>query len=309
MNPMNVSALAGHLDLAIKASEGGRAEEGYRVGDRVYPAYMTNEEWARFAAAMSDGTREEYQKGSGGEMTEKNGRPPKMASYGSSSRMLYKLSKGAPSVHFEKKLPTSFGGPGANLDGFMEQEERYVFIEAKCREPYHTPYSEENPCEVSAAYEALYTYINAHMDGNLYCRIRPRRADSKSMKVTFESDGATVRYFDVKQMICHLLGIATGLLRGTLAAKRVDFWYLLYDPTELGMAADVQQAIDAVYEETCAACMGIEFDRLFTAVLTYLRDEKGIGHMTDGEIGRYACDFSFTLCSQDFYPFLLEGKF
>ena len=75
---------------------------------------------------MPETARIEYGAGDGGELEEKDGRPPKMASFGSSSRMIYNLSNKKDGFHFEKKLPTTVGGT-ANLDGFYEDDARYIF--------------------------------------------------------------------------------------------------------------------------------------------------------------------------------------
>ena len=303
-------SISQELDLAIKAAEGHAAADGYAANKRIYDTYMPNEEWEAFKASMLPSALEEYANGGGGELVEKNGRPPKMACYGSSSRMIYMLSHGKPGFHYEKKLPTTVGGT-ANMDGFFEDSGRYVFVEAKCHEPYAAKSN-----SVSKSYEKLYRFINeqmagnleitmneskcgrylevayfsdgeqlAHMDGNLYCRIRPRRADSKSMKVTFESDGATVRYFDVKQMICHLLGIATGFLQKRLTPKQIDFIYLLYDPTELALAPDKKEIVDQIYERTCYECNLVDLATLLDAKIVRKAGD-GLKVLGNGELTR-----------------------
>ena len=99
---------------------------------------MNNDEWDAFVADMEKNHQnafDEYGAGSGGELKPKGKYPPKMASYGSSSRMIYNLCKGIAEFHFEEKMPTKVGGT-ANLDGYMETGDRYIFVEAKCRELY-----------------------------------------------------------------------------------------------------------------------------------------------------------------------------
>ena len=84
------------LDLAIKMQEKNTVDGAYAVtykGETLYKnTYMTNTEWQSFLDSMSEEARREYGDGDGGELTEKNGRPPKMASFGSSSRMIYNLN-------------------------------------------------------------------------------------------------------------------------------------------------------------------------------------------------------------------------
>lgn len=293
------------LDLSIKAREGGRDGEGYRVGDRVYETYITNAEWARFLESMPPKAKQEFAKG-GFETEEKDGRPPKMACYGSSSRMLYELAHKVEGMTFEKRLSTSFGGPGAFLDGFRASADGYLFIEAKCHEPYHTPYGERNPSATSPAYCKLYEYIERETEGALACHVVSRDDKTRKAKVYFESCGQTVEYFDMKQMICHLLGVATGLARGTLDENLgLDFRYLVYDPTELDMEETAGERICEIYGKLCEECLDVDFNSLFAVLLRYLRDVKKVGNMTDAAIDACATRLTVTLCNQELFGILL----
>lgn len=73
------------LDLAIKSKEIGTTEGfhtvPYKGGIQQKQTYMTNDEWDSFLSAMSEVARNEYGNGDGDELKEKDGRPPKMASY------------------------------------------------------------------------------------------------------------------------------------------------------------------------------------------------------------------------------------
>ncbi|MBR2024382.1 MAG: hypothetical protein IKA02_01090, partial [Clostridia bacterium] len=69
------------LDLAIKQSEVGTNNGGYLVNEKAFDCYMTNEEWQNFKDNMTADAISEFSKGDGGELVEKNGYPPKMASY------------------------------------------------------------------------------------------------------------------------------------------------------------------------------------------------------------------------------------
>ena len=164
------------LDYAIMADETAKNPEiksGYTVNGRTYDNYLNNTSWAVFVAEMKEENPtafDMYGKGGGKELEERrvgaNVYPPKMASFGSSSRMIYNLMKGVDGFLFEKKLPTTVGGI-ANLDGFMETDEKYIFIEAKCREPYSR---KENIYE--RKYENLYKTITASDKTSVYCRIK-----------------------------------------------------------------------------------------------------------------------------------------
>lgn len=296
------------LDLAIKLNEKGSIDGAYSVtrnGQTLHKqTYMTNEERESFVLSMKSNelqpsAYEEYSEGGGDELSEKSGRPPKMASYGSSSRMIYMLSEGKAGFHYEMKLPTTVGGK-ANLDGFCEDGSRYIFVEAKCHEPYSKKTSAVSDC-----YRELYEYLNAHTWGSINIEMKPSDRE-RYMNVDFFADGERLEHFDLKQMICHLLGIATGLLKGTVAQKQIDFIYLLFDPTELDIEPDAKEIIDQIYERTCYECNLIDFAELFRAILAFLNETNFNGAMTDDELDNAVLRFTFTLASQDFYPLLLQ---
>jgi hypothetical protein len=291
------------LDLAIKQKEIGTTDGAYRVthNGKVLEkaAYMTNDAWCTFLGAMSEAAKEEYAAGGGDELSEKNGRPPKMASYGSSSRLIYNLSHKKEGFRFEKKLPTTVGGT-ANLDGFFEDENRYIFVEAKCHEPYTAKKS-----AVSKSYAALYDYINTHMSGAVQIDAKESKC-GRYLDANYFAEGEKLLHFDMKQMICHLLGIATGVLKGTLAHKQIDFIYLLYDPTELEIEDKAKAAIDSIHEKICYECNLVDFSSLLRVIFEFLRENYYSNAITDEALESLLCRFTFTLASQEFYPLLIQ---
>ena len=291
------------LDLAIKLKETGTTDGAYAVEhDKkiLYKqTYMTNAEWDAFLGSMTEDAKKEYGEGGGDELNGKNGHPPKMASYGSSSRMIYNLSKAKQCFHFEKKLPTTVGGT-ANLDGFYEDDNRYIFVEAKCHEPYTT-----KKVTVSKAYAKLYKYINERMLGNVRIDMNTSKC-GRYLNVEYFADGEKLEHFDLKQMICHLLGMATGVLKGTLKGKQTDFIYLLYDPTELDIEPNAKEKIDAIYERTCYECNLIDFAELYRVILEFLRESKLQSEISNEELDDVILKFTFTLASQDFYSILIQ---
>ena len=291
------------LDLAIKSKEIGTPEGFYAVpykgGILQKQTYMTNDEWDSFLSAMSEVARNEYGNGDGDELKEKDGRPPKMSSYGSSSRMIYNLSNKKEGFHFEKKLPTTVGGT-ANLDGFYEDDNRYIFVEAKC----HEPYTLKN-VTVSKCYEKLYKYINEQMLGSVHIDMETSKC-GRYLNVEYYADGEKLERFDMKQMICHLLGIATEMLKGTLERKQTDFIYLLYDPTELDIESDMKEAINKIYERTCYECNLVDFAELFRVILEFLIEIKFPSLMSSEEVDDMILKFTFVLASQNFYPILIQ---
>ncbi len=291
--------LSKELDLAIKVAETKTADGGHTIGERKYDTYMSNLEWESFKANMASDALAEYGEGGGGELIEKNGRPPKMACYGSSSRMIYMLSRRKEGFHYEKKLSTTVGGI-ANLDGFYEDDYRYIFVEAKCHEPYSAKSN-----SVSKSYEKLYSFINKMKLGNVEISMRSSKC-GRYMDVEYFSNGEKLEHFDMKQMICHLLGIATGVLAGRLDQKQIDFIYLLFDPTELDIAPDIKAEIDSIYERTCYECNLVDFATLLRVIFVFLKAEKYGEVLPDEELDRLICRFTFALASQNSYPKLIQ---
>ena len=287
------------LDLSIKKHETGMIEGGFTVKDgKAYASYMSNSEWNAFIGNMEENYPQafgEYGAGSGGECKSNGVYPPKMASYGSSSRMIYNLCKDIPGFRFEYKLPTTVGGV-ANLDGYLEKEDELIYVEAKCREPYG-----EKPHLIEKKYEELYRFLNEQTTNNLNISI-PEKTGSK-IKVVFSVDGKEIRYFDMKQMICHLLGIATKHLQEP-TSKRITFLYLAYDPTQIELIQSKKGAkIAETYNTMCAECNAVEFKALFEDVCHFLAKKR---NLLNADIIEISKSFSFQLRNQS--DFLIEER-
>ncbi len=284
------------LDYAIMADETARKPElksGYTVNGKTYCNYLSNTSFTEFVEDMKTNhptAYEMYGKGGGKELEERVSRaniyPPKMASFGSSSRMIYNLMKDVDGFLFEKKLPTTVGGT-ANLDGFMETEEKCVFIEAKCREPY-TP----KDCVYERKYEDLYRIISASDKTSVDCKIEV--IDERKMEVRFVSGETEIHSFDMKQMISHLLGVATAYLKGEFD-KKIDFIYLLFNPRLIEINEGKEEII-SIYEQTCNECNSVDFKALFGVIVDYLQTVKGLGK--DKNKTDIINTFSFRLCDQ-----------
>lgn len=305
-------SIAEELDLTIKKKKTGIPEsnlkkQGYQItykGEQLTkPTYTTNAEWDAFLKAMPEMAKVEYGKGGGDELHEKSGHPPKMACYGSSSRMIFEYSNHKKGFHYEKKLHTTIGGT-ANLDGFFADENRNVFVEAKCHEPYSI-----HKYVISTCYAGVYKHINAQMDGKVRIEL-PSDDELKNMcnmPVTYWAGDEKLERLDMKQMICHLLGIASGLLRGEVEKKKIEFLYFLYDPTGLDIPGKAKSKILAIYEKTCKEAAQVDFVKLFEVILQFLREKpKYRNAMTDEEADQLVREFSFTLCSQKNYKSLIN---
>ena len=156
--------MATALDCAIRDFEvaGDQTKFGYQIDGNDYPYnnYLSNTYWVSFLEEMSKHHRQQFDDGAGGELNEKKGRwgiyPPKMASYGSSSRLIYKLSKGTEGFIFEERLDTRVGGI-ANLDGLLHKGNKYIYVEAKRREIYGASHEKQ---EVKCVYFPVYNKIS-----------------------------------------------------------------------------------------------------------------------------------------------------
>lgn len=284
------------LDYAIMADETAKnpIKSGYVTNGKPYNNYLSNDSFAEFVEDMKTNhptAYEMYGKGGGKELEErasgKNVYPPKMASFGSSSRMIYNLMKDVDGFLFEKKQPTTVGGI-ANLDGFIETDEKCVFVEAKCREPYTLKDS-----IYERKYEDLYRTISASDKTSVTCKIEV--IDERKIEVKFTSGKTEIHSFDMKQMISHLLGIATAFLKGEFEVKKIDFVYLLFNP-KLIEIKEGKAEINRIYEQTCNECNSVDFKALFEVIVDYLQTVKGLGK--DKNKSDIVNNFSFRLVDQ-----------
>lgn len=289
------------LDYAIMYNEIAKNPElkaGYTISGKLHGNYIGNDCFESFINDMKNNyptAYEMYGLGSGSELEIRKNRwgtfsPPKMASFGSSSRMIYNLMKDTKGFLFEKQLPTTVGGT-ANLDGFLETGDKYIFVEAKCREPYG-----KKDDKIYRKYEKLYNFINQSEKSDVSCDISP--IDEIYMKVTFNVNDKPIKNFDMKQMISHLLGVATAFLNGEFELRDIEFIYLLFDPTVIEIKDEkAREKIYEIYNNTCDECNATDFKALFEDILNYLRTYKKWNK--DFKTSDLTDRFTFKLCSQE----------
>lgn len=284
---------------------------GYTIADKFYSTYLSNKTFDKFLAEMKPEIKAMFKDGDGGELEircDKDGKavyPPKMACFGSSSRMMYNAAKHLSNFIFEKKMPTTVGGT-ANLDGYYNSPECHIFVEAKCREPYG-----EKSNIISRKYEELYKHISDSPKTNITCDIGSVQ-DEKKMKVIFKYDDKIISYFDIKQLISHYLGIATAILKEEKNEqdvkyfyKPIKFLYFIYDPRELYFEYPLLgERIKEIYGITCDECESINHQGLFEVILEYLKDN----YYTDSPINTNIIvdDFRLSICSQNNFIDKLE---
>ena len=297
---MDLNKILDYAIMVYETSENPDIKAGYVIGGKTYDNYLDNTSFAKFVTDMEEQNpiaHKMYGKGGGKELEERkvgaNIYPPKMASFGSSSRMIYNLMKNEEKngFRFEEKLSTTVGGK-ANLDGFMEKEDKYIFVEAKCREPYS-----QKRNIIDRKYEELYGMISKSDKVNIKCNVddKAKKTDEKGMKVTFLSDDKEIHHFDLKQMICHLLGVATAFLNGKYKNKNIEFVYLLFNPNLIKLD-EGEEKILKIYNETCNECNSIDFKALFEVIVDYLQTVKNKGK--DKNKADIVNAFTFKLCDQ-----------
>ena len=219
----------------------------YAIKGRTYPDYYTECEFKKFVSEMKINYTNHYIKfkgndnakenkgGAGGELEIKKGRyglmPPKMASVASSSRFCYiALRDGVDclcekntgmknQVEFEKECRIFDDGLHApQLDAYIPNEEYNVYIEAKCHEIFDSHKAEfknkYRPCFDSN--DISYEQALVSDDGETF---------ELSLDLFGIADKKTIR-FDIKQFVCHLLGIA----KQNKGAKS-KLVYLFFKPT------------------------------------------------------------------------------
>ena len=289
------------LDYAIMRDEtlkNPNLKSGYIIDGRPYGQYLDNKCFDDFINDMKTNypiAYKMYGEGSGSELELRKSRwgtfsPPKMASFGSSSRMIFNLMKDTKGFLFEKQLPTTVGGT-ANLDGFMETDDKYIFVEAKCREPYG-----KKDDKIYRKYEKLYNFINQSEKTNVSCDILP--IDEIYMKVTFKMNDNPIHNFDMKQMISHLLGVATAFLNGKFEIKNIEFIYLLFNPTLIEIKDEKARGkIYEIYKNTCNECNASDFKALFEVIIDCLKSLKKWNK--DYKTNDLTDRFTFKLCSQE----------
>lgn len=172
--------------------------------------------------------------GVGGELIEKPGRygltPPKMASVASSSRFCYLAFRNGTDVlvnnkyisgddiEFEKECRIFNDiSTAPQLDGFIEQEEYNIYIEAKCHEIF-----DSHKVELKNKYLDYF-----EKDDILRTFLKKAAKDNETFTLPlslFRIEKKSSR-FDIKQLICHLLGIKEQ--KGDKKAKLV---YLFFEP-------------------------------------------------------------------------------
>lgn len=171
--------------------------------------------------------------GAGGELIEKPGRygltPPKMASVASSSRFCYlALRNGTDAlvenkfisgndVEFEKECRIFSTGTAPQLDAFIADSECNIYIEAKCHEIFD-----------SHKVVLKNKYLEYFEKDAILCKaLKDAKKGIEEFVLPLSLFGieTSSSRFDIKQLICHLLGI-----KEQNQEQRVKLIYMFFEP-------------------------------------------------------------------------------
>ena len=228
----------------------GKASFGYCIGEKVYENYYSADAFKSFIKDMKKKYKDAfaaYDDGAGGELEKKRGRyglmPPKMASVASSSRFCYLALRDGAKV-FDSNSEASFehecaidgiaSGTAPQLDAYIPDRE--IYIEAKC----HEIFDSHKVIMKEKYWECIYG------EGNPFGMEPKERESADKFEIplsVFGIDDKKGTMFDIKQFLCHLLGIASRKDK----LKEATLVYLFFKPKSV--KRELTQEIDEVFDE------------------------------------------------------------
>ena len=225
----------------------GEDKFGYVIDGKCYDNYYCNEEFQAFKKEMEH--KDEYSRyyssystGGGSELKEKKNAPPKMASVASSSRFCYLALRdgavtdfiGGNKVQFEYECEISDINSKTypQLDAFIEDSN--TFIEAKCHEIF-APHQ----IVMSKKYiEYLSRDFGIDLEGMI---------EEEKIRIPLSEFGINkeVSRFDIKQLLCHLIGISSK--KKKLELDHVNLTYMFFKPKTSDEV--INQKIDKIFDD------------------------------------------------------------
>ena len=206
--------------------------------NKKYDTYYSNLVFSTFIDNMKSKNinhYHQYNSGNGSELKERKGIPPKMACVGSSSRFCYialndvnwenSILKGVP--EFEYSCPIDgIRGTSPQLDAFFKESNTY--FEVKCHEIF-----EKHPVILSSAYWNLIYGEGNDFRFNVTGTLNHGKENSKQFQISLEEFGfhkeKEKSMFDIKQLLCHLLGIKYSKKKDE-KSQNAELVYLFFIP-------------------------------------------------------------------------------
>ena len=279
---MTIKKIEEAVDLAIRRKETSD-KTGYLIGGRTYECYMSNATWSAFVEEMKKSYPQHYERyanGAGKELMAKKNLPPKMASYGSSSRFVYNTLRDVPNVEFEKDCPKRFArGFNPQLDAYVEIGGTSIFVEAKCHEIYNDKHLG------GKSYEKVYKSVGNGFKYN----------EDTSV---ISCNGMEIRHIEAKQLICHLLAIAAAILEGR-CEQNVRLVYLIFNPLKDDVAVHIHDEwkgrVEEVYNRAISELESIcQVKGLFDNIYEFQRE-----NLSRRRLVKYGGEYTFELCVAD----------
>lgn len=247
---------------------------GYKIEEKLYPNYYTVDEFKKYKSSLKkiklDGKYktvfEAYESGKGEELNEKHNKkykklmPPKMASVASSSRYTVESILKAPYENIQqifnlkynyKKdaeigMPFQRGGIPPQLDAHLYDDNREIFIEAKCHEIFSS-----HPMKMKISYALQFEKLVSFYKRPLFATKHEFVFDVSLIGI---NPSEKLR-FDAKQAIAHILGVKKNR---KLATKLIFLFFkpcddLIYDMVKSQTfrflnSSFVQTIIDSEFE-------------------------------------------------------------
>lgn len=231
---------------------------GYSADDTDidYPNYLSENDFQEFISEMKNRYPQAYQKyahAKGSELahTANKGKniPPKMSSIASSSRFCYlalrdgaqALQGGKVEFEFECRID-GIWGTAPQMDAYSA--EGNLFIEVKCHEIFDT-----HNLSLSHQY---YSWLCESPNGFGLKLLKPETKNNILLSHSiFGADENCM--FDIKQLLCHLMGIAS-----TSKKQPATLVYLFFKPQLTDQA--IQKQVDDVFDALAA-----EINAIFTS--------------------------------------------
>lgn len=218
----------------------------------------------------------------------------------SSMDALTKLSDGKEGFEISKVMPMPFGDE-LKLEGFLEQEDRYVAVLSRIYEHY---YSFAPSMVLDAKFTELLQTININSCGAFECNIKPCEDDKICVK--FSQYDNPICKLDVGDVLRSMIAAAYAISNGSFEAKNFEIIYLTYNPCDLELDEELSQKADEDYSQLGLEITEIEFSNVFSIILCYFRDVLGIGNLSDEDIEILGYNFTIYFADKDLYPSLID---
>lgn len=235
----------------------GSSVIGYQTdetGDKMYENYYSAIEFKHFLNNMKSSPYSDiydsYYGGNGGELVSHGKKPPKMASVASSSRFCYLAlrdgaqglsSNGNVKFEYECEIDGIKGG-APQLDAYISNDN--IYVEVKCHEIF-----DSHKIKMSKQY---WKYLRS--EGN--CFGLPTKEEGQEISIELSEFGLKkeTSMFDIKQLLCHLLGIQSK----NKDDKPATLVYLFFKPKVESL--ETKKQIDEIFNH-----LTVEIETIFNS--------------------------------------------